>query len=436
MMMTMTRKDFLIRSAATLVPGLVVVANPAPPFTNASLPILNIMEFGAKGDGRSKDTSAIQAAIGAVGRAGGTVLFPSGTYISGTVRLKSSVTLHLAPGSTLRASPDNADFDPCEKLDYNTYSDKETSFFHCALIRGEEVENISISGSGTIDGNRNQRGGPKPIALKKCRLISIRGITLRNAPNYNISLLGCDYIDIEGVTILNGFADGIDPDCSQFVRIANCYIETWDDAIVPKTSPSLGYLRPTENVTVTNCVLTTACYALKLGTESSGDFKNIAFSNCTVFSRRDKWKREPLGGLAIESVDGGNVDRVVVSNIAMHDVRAPIFIRLGERGRGQQTAKPGTLQNVSISNICATGASLASSITGVPGGNLGPVWLQDVHISVVGKGSAVPSERDIPENVSGYPEVDMFGELPCYGLYCRHVNGLALDRVDLVLAGC
>jgi polygalacturonase len=192
-------------------------------------------------------------------------------------------------------------------------------------------------------------------------------------------------------------------------------------------------LRPTENVTITNCVLTTACYALKLGTESSGDFNNIAFSNCTVFSRRDKWNRGPLGGLAIESVDGSNIDRVVISNIAMHDVGAPIFIRLGGRGRGQQMPKPGTLQNVSISNVCATGVSLASAITGVPGCNLGPLRLQDIQISVVGKGSASRLDRDIPENISGYPDVNMFGELPCYGLYCRHVNGLALDRVNLML---
>jgi polygalacturonase len=437
--MTISRKEFLIRSAAVLTPGLALAESARATFastaepTFASLPIFNVLQFGAKGDGKKKDTTAIQAAIDAAGRAGGTVVFPAGNYLSGTVRLKSAVNLHLAPGSTLRASLDKADFEPYETLNYKTYSDEETSYFHYALIRGEEVENISITGSGTIDGNRNERGGPKPIALKKCRLVSIRDITMRNAPNYNISLLGCDYVDIDGVTIFNGFADGIDPDCSQFVRIANCYIETWDDAIVPKTSPSLGYLRSTENVTVTNCVLTTACYALKLGTESSGDFKNIAFSNCTVFSRRDKWKRGPLGGVAVESVDGGNIDRVVVSNIAMHDVQSPIFIRLGGRGRAQKVPTPGTLQNVSISNISATGASLASSVTGVPGRDLGPVWLQDIHISAVGKGRAARLDRDIPEKVSAYPEVDMFGELPCYGLYCRHVNGLTLDRADFAL---
>jgi len=438
--MTITRKDFLLRSAAALAPGLAWAAHPAamsasaPEHPAASLAIFNILQFGAKGDGKSKDTAAIQAAIDdAAKTGGGTVVFPAGDYLSGKLRLRSSVALYLGPGSTLIASPDKADFDAYEKLTYDTFSDEETSYFHYALITGEGVENISVTGPGTIEGNRNQRGGPKLIALKTCRLISIHGITLQNSPNYNISLLGCDYVDIDGVTIFNGYADGIDPDCCQFVRIANCYVETFDDAIVPKTSPSLGYLRSTENLTVTNCVLTTSSYALKLGTESSGDFKNIAFSNCTVFSRRDKWNRGPLGGVAIESVDGGNIDRVVVTNIAMHDVWAPIFIRLGGRGRAQKTPTPGTLRNVSISQIVATGAALASSITGVPGGDVGPVWIQDSRISVVGKGSAARLDREIPEEIPAYPEADMFGELPCYALYCRHVNGLVLDRVDFAL---
>lgn len=437
--MTLTRKDFLLRSAAALTPGLSWPARPkaisatTPEPQAASLALFNVLQFGAKGDGKSKDTAAIQAAIDAAGKTGGTVVFPAGNYLSGTLRLKGSVALYLGPGSTLTASPDKGDFDAYEKLDYETFSDEETAYFHYALIAGQGLENVSVSGEGAIDGNRNQRGGPKLIALKKCRLVSIHGVTLQNAPNYNISLLGCDYVDVDGVTIFNGYADGIDPDCCQSVRIANCSVETFDDAIVLKTSPSLGYLRSTENVTVTNCVVTTACYALKLGTESSGDFNNIAFSNCTVSARRDKWNRGPLGGIAIESVDGGNIDRIVVTNIAMHDVWAPIFIRLGARGRAQKTPAPGTLRNVSISHINATGAALASSITGVPGGDVGPVWIQDTHISVVGKGSAARLDREIPEDVPAYPEADMFGELPCYGLYCRHVDGLVLDRVDFAL---
>ncbi len=106
---------------------------------------------------------------------------------------------------------------------------------------------------------------------------------------------------------------------------------------------------------------------------------------------------------------------------------------MGGRGRAQKTPAAGTLRNVVISHISATGAALASSITGVPGGDVGPISIQDAHISVVGKGNAARLDREIPENVPAYPEADMFGELPCYALYCRHVDGLVLDRIDFAL---
>src|SRR5262249_53425289 len=160
--------------------------------------------------------------------------------------------------------------------------------FHQALIWAEDAERIAITGTGTIDGNRKRRGGPKPIALKRCKFVAIRGVTIRDSPNYCISLLGTDYVAIDGVTILNGYSDGIDPDCCHHVRISNCHIESWDDAIVPKTSFSLGKRRSTEDVTVTNCVLASNCNCFKLGTESGGDYRNITVSNCTMFSRSDK----------------------------------------------------------------------------------------------------------------------------------------------------
>jgi polygalacturonase len=139
-----------------------------------------------------------------------------------------------------------------------------------------------------VDGNRTKRGGPKTIAIKNSSHVLIRGITVQNAPNYSISFLGCDYVDVDGVTVLNGYADGIDPDCSRFVRISNCFVESRDDAICPKTSLALGERRPTEHVTVTNCVLSSSTNNFKLGTESSGDFRNIALSNTVMFPMKAK----------------------------------------------------------------------------------------------------------------------------------------------------
>jgi hypothetical protein len=281
---------------------------------------------------------------------------------------------------------------------------------------------------------RAKRGGPKPIALKLCRNILVRDLTIENAPNYNISLLGCDSVAILGVTIRNGYCDGIDPDACRHVRIANCFVESWDDAIVPKASPSLGYLRATEHVTVTNCVLTTACNGLKLGTESSGGFKDIVFSNCTIFSNPERWKeRRAISGLSIEMVDGGVLERVAASNLVMRDVRAPIFVRLGNRGRAQPIPKPRHLRHISLSDIVATGAELTSSITGIPGYPVQQLTLRNIRITARGGGKPALAQREVPEHEKEYPDADMFDELPAYGLYCRHVEDLVVDTLCLGL---
>jgi len=437
--MSLTRKDFLLRSTAAILPvSLAASVLGADTNTTGSstpgFPLFNVRQFGARGDGLTKDTKAIQAAIDAAGAHGGTVYFPPGKYLSGTVRLKSQVMLFLDAGATLAASPDKQDFDPYEKLNFKSFSDDETTDFHYALVRAQDVEHIGITGPGTIDGNRTKRHGPKPIALKNCRHIVVRDITLRNAPNYNISLLGCDYVNIEGVTILNGYADGIDPDCCHHVRIANCYVEAFDDAIVPKASFALGYRRSTKNVTVTNCVLTTGCNCFKLGTESSGDFKNITVSNCAMFARPDLWKRKPTSGVALEMVDGASVERIAVSNIVMADIESPIFIRLGNRGRAQAVPKPEHLEDISISDIVATGAERASSITGIPGYPVRRITLQNIRITAKGGGSAALARKEVPEKENEYPDADMFDDLPAYGLFCRHAETLVLDNVHFHLA--
>jgi hypothetical protein len=403
------------------------LAEPADDFHS----VCNVLAYGAKGDGQAKDTAAVQKAIDArAERGGGTVHFPSGVYLSGSIHLRSNITLYLDSGATIKGSPDQSDYDPYEQLDFKNAADNETGYFHYALIWGEDIENVAITGAGTIDGNRRKRGGPKPIALKRCRRVTISGITLRNSPNYNISLLGTDNVNIDGVTILNGYCDGIDPDACRDVSISNCHIESWDDAIVPKASFSLGQRRSTENITVTNCRLATGCNAFKLGTESGGDFKRIAVSNCVMFRLGDQ--RPAISGIAIESVDGSNIDGVVVSNISMVAVQAPIFIRLGNRGRDMKTPVPGTLRNVVITNIMATGASLTSSVTGIPGHTVQGVTLSNIRITCQAGDPDMKFCDQPPEAISEYPDADMFGCLPAWGLFCRHVDGIRLSNVEFL----
>lgn len=406
-----------------------------PPSANASQAVLaayNVAEFGAKGDGKAKDTQAIQKAIETCcENGGGTVYFPPGTYISGSLHLRNRVALHLDHGAILKASPDQNDFDPYETLGFKNDADHETSFFHHSLMWAEDVEHVAILGTGTIDGNRTKRGGPKPIALKRCRHVTIKDITIRNAPNYAISLLGTDYVNIDGVNIFNGYCDGIDPDSCRYVRIANCQIETWDDAIVPKASFSLGVRRAVEYLTVTNCILATNCNAVKLGTESGGGFKYITVDNCVMYKRATG--RPPISGIALESVDGGDIDGVTISNISMANVRTPIFLRLGNRGRDMDEPIPGSLRNVVISNIVATGASQACPIVGIPDHRISNITLDNIQITCTGGGTAEQTNVRVPEHESKYPEATMFGTLPSYGLYCRHVEGLKLRGINLTL---
>jgi len=392
----------------------------------------NIRDFGAKGDGTTKDTQTIQKAIDlCTANGGGTVFFPPGNYLSGSLHLKSNVALYLDHGARITASKEEADFDPYEKLDFKNDADHETSFFHHALIWGENVERIAITGTGIIDGNRSKRGGPKPIALKRCKHVTIKDVTILNAPNYAISMLGTDYVNIDGVSILNGYCDGIDPDCCHHVRISNCHIETWDDAIVLKTSFSLGEHRSTENLTVTNCVLATNCNAFKLGTESGGDFKYITVSNCVFFDRPGM--SAPMAGIALESVDGSNIAGVAISNISMKNVRAPIFLRLGNRGRDMENPTPGTLKDVVISNIVATGAEHTCALSGLPNHPIEAVQLENIRITYMGGGTLEQTAINVPEMVAKYPDARMFGDLPAYGFYIRHVSGLKLHSVSLAL---
>jgi hypothetical protein len=390
----------------------------------------NVRQYGAKGDGRAKDTPAIQAAIDACHRSGGgTVTIPAGTFLSGSLHLQSHVRLHLEHGATLRASPDPADFDPYESLDFPNAADRETSCFHHALLWAEDVERVAITGTGTIHGNRTKRGGPKPIALKRCQQVTLTGITILDAPNYAISLLGTDHVLIDGVSIRNGYSDGIDPDCCHHVRIANCHVESWDDALVAKASFSLGRRRSTENLTVTNCVLASSCNCFKLGTESGGDFRNITVSNCVLFARPQG--RPPVSGISLLSVDGGVIDGVAISNVTMTGVRCPLFLRLGNRGRDQERPLPGALKNVVLSNMVASGAQWPCAVAGIPGHAIEGVTLSNLRIGYAGGGTREQAQAEVPEHSAKYPSADMFGVLPASGLYCRHAHALRLSGVDL-----
>lgn len=406
--------------------------------------------YGARGDGKTLDTGAIQAAIDACAASGGgAVRLGGGTFLSGTIRLRSRVTLDIDSGATLLGSADIKDYPSITpKIEY-LYRPRFTK----SLIYAEGQENIALTGCGVIDGQGklfpartgDDGGRPYMIRFSECRNVRVRDLTMRNSARWLSHYLACENVTIDGITIDSAIRenrDGMDIDSCDRVRIANCDVNSGDDSIVLKSTA----LRPCRRVTVTNCTLRSGSAALKLGTESQGGFEDISFDNCAIYD---------TGGTAIclGEVDGGDCARINVSNIVMRNVGSAIFVRLGNRATplpGRPKPGVGSMRDVTISNILAEDvgrardvaagnnpsgpASTACSITGLPGHPVENVTIQNVRIRFAGHGAAKDAERPVPEKETSYPNGSMFGSLPAYGFYCRHARGLRLHNLDLALS--
>lgn len=417
----------------------------------------DVRAYGATGDGLTLDTAALNRTIDACHAAGGGVVYVSpGTYLTGTVVLQSNVTLYLEAGSTILGSKNIADYalhaGPPEQGDANQRH----------LIFARDAENLGLAGPGKIDGQGPAFWAPsgrkplppeeswrdvatydwKPLSRASpmvefyhCKNLRIEDVRIENAAGWTLRPLFCDNVFIRGITIKNPVigpnTDGIDPTCCQNVFISDCLIETGDDCICLKSESVYGQeLRVSKNITITNCVLSCCCNGLKFGTATHGGFENIAFTNSVIYNDDVDPKARVIAGIAIEMVDGGWVEGVVVSNIRMQRVRTPLFIRRGNR-HARPDGTPGPLRGVLIENVHATGAILTNSITGIPGFDVEDVTLSNIRSDSVEAGKAEWVARTIPEVLKAYPEARMFGRLPAHGFYCRHVQGLRLRHVEL-----
>jgi polygalacturonase len=476
--------------AGSFALALVFANSPLPLTSSAQQPnVYNVKTFGATGDGKTVDTQAINKAIDAAAAAGGgTVYFPAGNYLSVSIHLKSNIALYLDQGATIIAAStsNTVKYDPPEPNQWDAYQDFGHSHWHNSLIWGENLTNVSILGPGMIWGKGLVRGGnqsrtqqqndalnanranepktpfgyPNPrdavepgwgnksIALKNCRNVLIRDITILHGGHFAVLATGVDNFTIDNIKIDTN-RDGIDVDACKNVRISNCTVNSpFDDGICPKSSFALGYSRATENVTITNCqvsgydegTLLDGTYKrdyraangtfsptgrIKFGTESNGGFKNITIDNCVFDYSR---------GLALESVDGALLEDVTISNITMRDIsNCPIFLRLGSRMRGPSGPPVGELRRVKISNVIVYNAEprYASIISGIPGHDIQDVTLSNIRIYYRGGGTKDQAALQPPEKENDYPEPTMFGEIPAYGFFIRHVNGLDMRGVSV-----
>ncbi len=426
----------------------------------------SVQNFGAVGDGKTLNTAAIQKAVETVaGNGGGTVLFPAGTYLSGTIYLRSHVTLHLQAGAVLLGSTRIEDF-PVNFCKYPSYTDR-----YCvrALIWAEGVENVAITGRGVIDGqgaaflgakaseeelkeienakpspNRhtphpNYAKRPYIIRMTSCRDILIEGVTMQNSPMWMQHYLDCSDMTVRGIRVINQVNrnnDMIDIDSSRNVVIQGCYGDTDDDALTLKsTGPD-----PTENIVISDCILRSHVNAIKMGTESTGGFRNITITNCVIlrseFENHMAGSPEGFAGIALEAVDGGTLERITISNIAMNGIATPLFMRLGNRARLHTSDAPkpavGAFRDINVDNIVATGVeNISCSISGIPGHPIQGVRVSNMTLRCTGGIDKDLTDLEVPEVVTKYPESRMFGPLPSYGFYCRHVENLTFRNVQV-----
>ena len=437
----------------------VAVVQPLLPATAwAGGSTFNVRQYGAVGDGTKLDTAALQQAIdAAAGAGGGTVLLPPGKYLSGSLHLKSHVELHLDLGATLLGSTARPDY---QKVRWY------------ALLLASKQEDIKISGEGTIDGqglllaqdvirrvasgelpkqSRNDRPDenerPLVIEFSDCRGVAVSGVTLRNASGWLENYIRCEDLVVQGIKVDNHVYpnnDGIDITDCRNVRITKCDFNCQDDGVCLKS----GANGKCYNVDVSDCRIRSSASAFKLGTASRGGFQKIHATNLFIYDTLRT-------AIALECVDGGVLKDVLVENVVATNTGGAIFIRLGRR---EINAPAGQLQDIIIRNIkvqvpagkpdagyVIAGPTITwphnvfpSSIVGLPGSLVRNVRLENIEIIHPGGGSAsvacVPVDKlnKVPENAEKYPEFSMFKELPAWGFYIRHAEGIQFINVRLV----
>lgn len=399
---------------------------------------IDVRACGAVGDGTTSDTAAIQRAIDTCSeKGGGTVEFPAGRYVSGSIFLKDNVTLRLDAQAVLLGSTNIADYKPIEAFTDAVGIPRG----HC-FIGAADAKNIGIEGGGTIDGrgkellagraeaDKNIR--PFLVRFVRCTGVSLKNIHLLASAAWTVHFFQCRDVSADGVTIFSrGLQnnDGFDIDSSENIRITNCDVDSGDDALCIKATSPL----PSRNIVATGCRLKSGCGAIKIGTESLGDFENIEITNCQI---RDT----NLGGIKLFSVDGAHLQNVKISDITMDNVKLPVFLRLGARLKtfrpGDASRPAGILTNVTIKNIRASSpAHTGILISGIPGHRIENVTIENIELLLPGGGTAEDAKVVLPEKETAYPELGMFGpKMPAYALVARHAKGLKIKNLKVTLA--
>jgi len=414
--------------------------------------------FGIRGDGATLNTRSIQFAIDYISQnGGGRLVFNVGRYLTGSIHLKSDITLQLEEGAVLLGSLNPFDYD--KKI-------------FTALIFAYDLHDVAITGKGVIDGQgralaanvtanvhkglvkdlfRNDRPEADIRAMiinfRNCRNVLLRGVTIRNSASWvetydQCTNLRLDSIYVDSKAFWNN--DGIDiVDCDS-VAVTNSYIDADDDGICLKSHDGTKFCN---NVLIRNCTIRSSANAIKFGTASYGGFRNITMINIRVF---DTYR----SALALEAVDGGFLENVLVDSLQSYNTGNFLYLRIGERVAG----KKGRLENIRIRNVYAEvpagkpdagydyegpiedmprNITPAIVIAGMPDSKISGVALENVDVKFAGGGNPLFAkigldELDkVPERGTAYPDFSMFKELPAWGVYIRHAEKIEFRNVQL-----
>jgi hypothetical protein len=442
-----------------------------------------ITSAGAKADGRSNNASIIQQLIDKVSaNGGGKVIVPPGNFMTGTLSLKSGVELHIELGGVLLGAHATGDYKKLAGRAALVMAENQNNI----SITGEGI----IDGQGQelmLDVFKRHRDGTfKPadsvwlvkrpgegramdIYFLRCTNIKMLNITLKNSSDWVQDYRECNGLTIDGITVQSTAYwnnDGLDVTDSKNVRITNCFINASDDALCFKSDNPKASC---ENVFVDNCTLRSSANGLKFGTSNYGGFRNFKITNLTIF---DTYR----SAIALESVDGGFMDNIDIRNVTAKNTGNAIFIRRGHRNK---IGEVGTLKGIYIANVKVEVPLfkpdqgypiegppdhlnpgfdkmparpshyhiyghpflpynlVPSSIVGLPGYPVEDVTLENIEITYGGRASKdiayIPLNKitSIPENAAGYPEFSMWGELPAWGLYMRHAEGIKIKNFNI-----
>ena len=400
----------------------------------------NIAHYGAVNDGKTVNTKAIQKAIDECNSLGGgkVIIDGGGIYVTGTIYLKSHVTLYIDNGTILQGSTNTSDYTTDT---HHIMYRNETHMDRC-LIYAENAESVAIEGYGTIDGNGFQKYfdevRPMLIRFKDCKKLHLNNISLINPAAWTSAWLYCEDISISGITIIsrahkNG--DGLDFDGCTNVRVTNCNFDNSDDSICLQASlPN----KPCKDVVISNCIFKTKWGGMRIGLLSRGNIESVTVTNCIFKDIEDS-------GLKIQQMEGGEMKNMTFTNLVMNNVPRPIFMTFCSQ-RAAMNYPEGQYEplkrmhgmifsNIIVDNTIGDKNS-AFFLTGMPDHRIEDILIKDVQFVISGGGTDKDANKKVKEytleTMKGHwPEFYSVGTLPAYGIYARHIDGLHLENISI-----